>query len=101
MSDDARSRAERDVAAMSEDERAALLHTSDGYYVLDRYNDTTEDRRVFYKVIGIDQWKLVDGSWQPLGSAGTYKNEPLWWLWTGDTDFHAISETDLPNGAPL
>lgn len=85
---------------MTPEERDELLHRRDGYYSFDRHRDLPQGRRYFYKLLGGDQFELIDGAWKLLGQAGTYKNEPRWWLATGDEDFHRVDPSELPAGTP-
>ncbi|GAA4266623.1 hypothetical protein [Frondihabitans peucedani] len=78
---------ERRIAAMTSEERNELLHRRDGYYAFDRHRDLPRGRRYFYKIVGADQFELVDGAWKLLGQMVTCKHEPRWWLMTGEESF--------------
>lgn len=69
----------------------------DGYYVLE---NQMSGHRTFYKMLIGHQYQLVDGGWEELGEKGTYKNEPRWWVISGEIGFSKVDFTDLPQGTP-
>jgi len=51
----------------------------------------------YYKISGVEQFILRNGAWVPHSQ---YKNEPSWWLISGEPEFERIDRSELPAGAP-
>jgi alkanesulfonate monooxygenase SsuD/methylene tetrahydromethanopterin reductase-like flavin-dependent oxidoreductase (luciferase family) len=67
--------------------------TRDGYYADTRYPQTR-----YWKLVGGQDFLLVDGAWQ--GRNG-HKHGPSWWTLTGEIGIDKIEYADLPPGAPV